>query len=244
MLLEYGFKKLSTYVTLAITAAILILSYGNPMVFDRAIVFVLIATALLSFKLDKNIFSIASIILYERIFEEVIWAIESNTFWYQELWYHQFYLLCIVLICSLNRQQILSKLVVLFVLIIEAAILHWIDIGYVIPTMYWPLVMIFETLVSIYLIRNRVFLWNKFIGHDVSIMPKSIDRKILVVMYLFIFLESLKLSEYMLRHVFGMHNILYLYNNYTYLSQALTACILWIMFIESWRLIKQSRFAA
>lgn len=244
MLLEYGFKKLSTYITLTLTAAILLLTFGNPLYFDRIIVFVLLVTAALSFKLDKNIFSIACIILFERVFEETIWAIMNHELWDYDLIYAQFALLCVVLICALNRQQLLSKLVVLFVLICEAAYLYWYSIGYVVPRLGFAFTILLETLISINLLSRRVQIWHKYIAPDKSVMRKGIDKSMLLIMHLFILLEVLRISEYLLRHIFGMHQIIVIFNNYAYMAHCLTAFILWIMFIESWRLIKQARFAA
>ena len=238
-LLGQNIRKFSFYLILVVSALVVYFTIGKPLIFDRIMIAVLFITAMISLKIDKNIFCIVSIILFERVLEEFLWAVRS-----EEAWFRHLVFLCVLGICVVNWKQTVSKLALGIAMVTQGAYAYWALIEYDAPALNWGLIMTLLTMISLTLLRKRIELWNHWVEEDSSLKLIEPDKQVNFILHLYIVLEAARLVEYLARHILNQHQMLMVYQLYPYIAHTLTGCILWIMLNESWRLVRQTRFFA
>lgn len=207
------------------------------MILDRIIVGVFFVIAIISFKLDKNIFSIVVIFLIERTAEEIVWLL------YDKQFSHLMAFLVLVM-CFFTRQNPISQFVVGITNLVVFSHIYWFFIDYKAPQFGWGFMIFLESLFVLHALRHRVQIFQFIFIGEHGIKPLHIDKYLQNIAIAYIFLEAFRMMEYLARHVLGQKELLVVYNLYAYIAQALTGVILWFIFNESWKMIKKTNLFA
>lgn len=238
-MLGYDVRKYSLYL-ISLTAFITVyFTFGKPLILDRIVVGVFFVIALISFKLDKNIFSIICIFLIERTAEEIVWLFYDK----QSFFLHLMAFLVLV-VCFFTRKSSISQFVVGITILVECSYIYWFFTDYEAPNLGWGFMMYLESLFVLHALRHRVQIFQFIFIGEPGIKSLSIDKYLQNIAIAYIFLEAFRMMEYLGRHVLGQKELLVVYNLYAYIAQALTGVILWFIFNESWKMIKKTNLFA
>lgn len=239
-MLGYDIRRFSIFLISLITFLLVYFSFGKPLIFDRFVIGVFLLTALISFKLDKNIFSIACIFLIERTVEEIAWL-----FYDKQLAFQYLMMILVAVTCFLTRKSTLSQFSFGMLILVIFANFYWYIIDYQRVIKFgWSFFTIFQSLITYHVIRHRVFIFRFIFIGEKEIKDTPLDKYLQLVIFGYTFLVSLWIMEYLARHVLGQTDLLLIYNMYSYLSHFLTGILLWIIFNEVWLMLKKSHIFA
>ena len=224
---------LLTGLTLAVVA-LGIMTFGQPLLFDRIILATLIGTALISYRFNPNLLGLIAILLAGRLIEEAVWLIRSEHWFFRigvytaGLW-----------LCYQFRYTRLAKLTAVVIVLVCFTNLYWQYTDYNAPRLTWSIII----LLIDQLVRHIVFLRPHFTARLIkrtdNITWLRADRQLYDLLTLQIILKTLSVAEYLIRHLTG-YNLLVIYNAYSYASQILAWAALWAILNQA-RLIITDR---
>ncbi|WP_340680412.1 hypothetical protein [Paraglaciecola sp.] len=206
-----------------------ILTFGNAYIFDRLFIGVLIFTALICFK-NINIVSLLTIILLQRIIEELAWAGLNDSYVAKEL----VYLLGLVMIYTF-RYDPMVKFATPTLLLTIAAEIYWYVSDYPAPEVYWPVLLLLSNLFTRYMIFSRLEFVERYFPKKSQ--STNLDWIIYKLTGTTVIIQSLLLLEYIIRHVFELHQLLVMYHSYPYLVHGIAIFAIWATFNESYKQI-------
>lgn len=230
-----------TIVTITgIVACVLgIATFGNALVFDRLFLSLCFVVAALSFFKDKNTFTIFCIIIIGILIEEFLWYFRQDHVSFKMLLYG----ISLVVFYRL-RYDTFSKIAGVVLVVVIISEVYWWQTQYPAPRMEWGIVMLTMPVI----IRHFIFFRPVYAG---KLFPKwkeiewiNTDFQIYQIAVARIILEIAKTSEYLVRHVLEMKDVLLIYYSHPYLVHAINCYLLWIIFNESIRVIKKRQISA
>ena len=235
-------SRLSLYLLLSIALSCAIVTLGQPLFFDRLMVFSSILGAIIVYRIDKDLFSVITIIACSGVLSELMWLC-------REIIGDIVNYVLPILICFVSYQTRVSysgKIGFLISMIVIFANIHWSVCSIPVPKgVSWFLIILFiNQLIILALLYRPHFL--KAIGADSNSNYEwlSADTQLMFVVTLFIMLESLVIFEYILRHSFMLVDYLYVYNSYEYIAQALHLTMFIILFKETYISVRKNIFLA
>lgn len=240
VLLGFNFSTLSSYLLLTIVLLCAFLTFGQPLYFDRLMVFASILGMLITYRIDKNIFSILTIVACSGGASELLWLYRDN------LGVTSSYVLPLLIpvVSYLTRECFSSKIGFLISFLVILAHIYWAVSGNPIPVgMSWFMtILAINQLVILALLYRPHFLTTIFPDADCQWL--TADGHLMSIATWIIFLESLVVFEYLLRHTLMLKDFLYVYNIYEYLAQTLHVIMLFIILNETWGSIRKNIFRA
>jgi hypothetical protein len=231
MLLHAYLPKLITALFGGLFIAAGVLTFGNALIFDRLYIGILIFTAIICRK-NINVVGIIVILLIERIIEELLWFSFVDHFY--NLWTVKI-LVYTALGFMLYKlwYDTMAKVALPCLLLSIGADLYWYVIEYAnAPGIYWYNIIIAQSLLVRYLLFSRIELTEDFFKMPAE--SSNLDWFIYQITRLYIIIQALNISEYLLRHsgIERFSHIQIIYNIYPYLIHLIGTFTLWILFNE------------
>lgn len=204
-----------------------IFTFGNPLIFDRLFLGVIIFTAILCRK-DINIVSALAIILLQHLFEEFAWLYLPNydladiPIYLTGLWISYYF-----------WYDWVSKILLANSVLAICAEFYWDVIGYNAPSIAWYVGLMIVCIV----VRHLIFIRVGFIDMYFPEKGKSINLDwVLYKINVFVVLtQTLVLLEYFARHILGYSSVLLVYSYSPYMIHGLSTLIIWAAFSESYK---------
>lgn len=209
------------------------LSFGYPLYFDR--LFILVLVVLLgTYKVNKDLFSVGVILLLIRFSGEIIFQL--STLPTAKLLY---YLIAAIVMYRLrfDKQVRFLAFPVLFLCILTE--IYWVVTGYESPRIHSYIAILAMNCVIRYLLVFRVHLIREKWKTEVSSI--KLDYSLYKLSGVYGVVVSLMAIEYIIRHNTPL-NPLYIYDAYSYASQAISLCVLYLLSISLINL--RNKFAA
>jgi hypothetical protein len=203
---------------LVITAGVF--TFGNANLFDR--ISLLAALSIMAyFYSDKNLVTILLIVTTGRFFDEIMWLIHFDTYWYKIIIYT-----AALWIFYIFRYDSLAKIGLVGLFLVCVAEIHWFISDYETPPhITWPVILMIEEITVRHFLFMRPVIFKK-VSSDLKSLP--LDWRLYKVSALFLLLLIASILEYLVRHVLFI-NSLFIYNAYPYIAHALACFILWIV---------------
>ena len=223
----YGQSILQTLLA-GLCLAFGILTFGDPLHFDRLFFGALVLTALSSYK-NANIIGIVCIIAFERLIEESIWL------WIKDLEIGKAIIYGgAVYILYLCRFEPLAKYFGGILLISLGAEIYWITLNYPAPLIHWYMAMVALNMLTRYLLMWRVPMTKELTGKET--MPLVADWQLSSIAGLSAFVQALVLLEFIIRHIGQFNELLYVYNIMPSLMHGIAFLSLYCILSQSLRL--------
>ncbi len=238
-LLTPNISKKVASITGLIALCLFVFSFGQPLLFDRIYLVLLLGAAAYSYHIDRNIFGIFVILFLERIFEETMFMLNSDEMSFKIIVIS----LCAFACYKLRYDRMIWVAVgALLSLILAEAYWHFTD--YDTPRIYWSIVILFQSLMVRHFIFFRPAIMEQRFPEWKEIRWINTDWQIYQLMFVFVVIESLRLLEYYVRHILGFTDIIVIYTLYAYVTQALACTIIWIILNETVRMTRERYLAA
>ncbi|WP_153886354.1 hypothetical protein [Aliiglaciecola lipolytica] len=209
-----------------------IYTFGNPLLFDRLFICILVFTAIICRK-NINVLGVVIILVIQRLVEETAWSISELE--YVDLIKAAFYFLSITVYWKIKYDNA-SRLLLCGLIISISAEFYLIFKHQEAPEIYW-----YVALLASYLFARHLFFMR--VAYMSDIIPKqkvesiNLDWQLYKLNAFFALLQLLMIAEYVIRAVFGFKNILFVWSSYPYLAQLCYTYLIWIVFYESYRLL-------
>lgn len=229
MILHPLLEKCQTVVLALVFLAAGIYTFGNALKFDRLYIAILFFACWLSRK-DWNVLAIISIIVVERVVEEVAWLSLSNILVIKL----PLYSLCAYCIFKFSNGFIRWLCFVSLALVVCSEC-YWLAIEYRAPEMYWDVYYLCQSLLVRWLFMRRCFLMGDLLARYYPGVVRSLDLDYILshVMLGYVILSVLQLAEFQLRHSFGLHHIDTIHSLYPYIAHSFSIFILFSVFTHS-----------
>jgi hypothetical protein len=206
-----------------------IITFGNAEAFDKLYLLILFFAALLCHK-NMNIVSILSIILLQRLTEELAWLYLFDNNIIKLLIY------CFGLLAAYYlRHDWLVKVIIPTIVLVIVAEAYWFISDYKSPELYWHIWIMISNLIVRFLIFSRVSLVDHYFPNKGESV--NLDWVIYKLSVVVIIIQSAILFEYLIRHILGVSGALYIYLLYPYLIHGLATIAIWATFQESYKQI-------
>lgn len=229
MLIRAYLPKIMTALFGGLFIAAGILTFGNAAIFDRLFIGILFFTALIC-RNSVNVLSVLAIILLQRALEELAWSFLTDTYLVKTTLYALGFWLVYYL-----RHDWVTRILLASLILVSVAEIYWYLNDDLAPQVYWNIgLMIFDVIIR-YLIFSRfsfVELWFK--GRAISI---NLDWTIYKLSAIAIIVQCTIVSEYLIRHIFELPNLLVVYAAYPYAMHIIATIAIWATFNESYKQI-------
>lgn len=223
----YGRRIAHTFLA-ALCLACGILTFGEPLYFDRLFFGALILTALSSYN-NINIIGIVCIITIERLAEETIWLWVMNLEAGKIIIYGaSAYLLYLV------RFEPLAKYFGAVLLIALSAELYWLVTYYPTPSIHWYMAMVALNMFTRYLLLWRAPMTESYTRKRAT--PLIADWQLGEIAALSVTIQALVLFEFIVRHIGQFSDLLYVYHVMPYMMQAIAFLSLYCITSQSLRI--------
>ena len=215
------------WLVIVITLLVTFSTFGQPLLFDRLFAGLLVLTASVSVKWDKNLFTLCLLYIAGFALEEFTWHFSrENRLLLVPAYFYLLYA------CYLSRYSLTGKISIVFAVCGVAAEVYWFSIDREGPRIFWYAFLCANVLIVKHLVLLRPhFCSIKFPRWDKEWAITKTDIDIGYVLALRIFLEFLNLGEYLIRHIIGYPTMI-IYNYYSYLGHAVFA-IAFYFFLRS-----------
>lgn len=218
-------------------------SFGEPLLFDRLYLILLLVAAAYSYHIDKNIFGIFVILFLERVFEESMFIVNQLT----KDDYLNFKILVISLClfaCYKLRYDKMIWIAIGALVSLFLAEVYWYFIEYTPPRFYWGVVILFQSLMVRHFIFFRPAIMEQKFPEWKEIRWINTDWQIYQLMFVFVIIELAKIAEYYIRHILGFKDIIIVYKLYPYAAHAVACIIIWIILNELIRMTRDKYLMA
>lgn len=231
MLLAHYFPKIITALLGGLFIFASIYSFGNPLVFDRIYIGLLIFTAFICRK-NVNVLGVVVILLIVSAINEVAWVVSELDF---PLAIKALFYLLGIAVYAMVRYDKVSIFLALSIAICLLSEAYWIAVSKAAPELHWYIFIQASYMLTRHLLFYRVsYTDDYFKGKAKSI---DLDWHIFKLNTIAIIIQTLNIIEYVIRNVFGKVEIMIIYNLYPYLMHALLTYYIWIIFQESYKLL-------
>ncbi|BDX08406.1 hypothetical protein [Planctobacterium marinum] len=213
--------------------------FGEPLYFDRILFAILIATTVLSFKWDKNLFAISLVVLCELALEEIFWLFSRDNNWLLL----PAYAYCLLAI-YINRRELSGKLAFMVFALSLCAEIYWLLADKQGPRIFFYIFICGNLLLLKHYAFMRPHICNRNFKQYHHWKWIKTDGQVEDYAMLHLGLNLAMISEYLLRHIAGMNNALYVYHGYSYLSHVINGFLFLIIAIALTNTIKSKLFTA
>lgn len=208
-----------------------IYTFGNALLFDRIFIGVLIFTAIVCRK-NVNVLGVVIILMGVHLLSEAAWFVSELE--YKTTAKIGFYCLSGV-VCYQLRYDYTSKILLACLIGSLLSEGYWEYLGKNAPEIYWYIFVLSSNLIARHLLFLRVSYTDDFFpGKSQSI---NMDWHLYKLTAVAAILQSFNILEYIVRSVFGFVEVMFIYNIYPYLMQAISTYTVWIIFHESYKLL-------
>ena len=225
--------------TAIVTLVIALLTFGKPLLFDRFYFLLLMSGALISFRIDKNIFSVFLILTSTHLLSEIMWLIREDLhslrYFIYAIFLYIFYKL---------KYDIYAKVSAVIVTAVIIAEVYWAHKGYPAPKLLLTTYVLTLQVVIRHLFFFRPVLIPKYFKSWKNIEWLNMDYQIYQVSIVRIVLEALFIFEYLIRHIAGYKDTLVIYNLYPYVGALLACYFFWIVLNQSIVIFKKRSIQA
>lgn len=234
MLIRAYLPQIITALFGGLFVALGIVTFGDAKIFDLLYFGILVFTSIICRK-NINVLGVISIIAIHQILSEAAWFTFNNGDLLSPLTAAIFFYSIIIFACFKFRHDNISKFLIVSLLFTVATEAYLFIKTGSIAALHWYLVVLTINLLT----RHLIFLRVSYTGIYYPNKAKSInlDWQIYKLNALAIIVQTANVTEYSLRKVFGLNDILYVYNLYPYLMQAISTYSIFIIFHESYKLI-------
>jgi hypothetical protein len=227
MLLRAYLPKFITALFGGLFIATGILTFGTSEIFDRLFIAVLIFTAFVC-RSNINVVSVVVILIIQLVWEELAWLYQQDNYVVKSILYSSS-----LWIVYYFRHDWVIKIILPSVVLVSAAEIYWVLSDYQAPKIYWNIWIMISNLFVRNLLFSRVsFVDQYFAGRGQSI---NLDWIIYKLSAFTIVIQALVILEYLVRHIFGVSNLLLFYYAYPYLIQGIGTISIWATFDESFK---------
>lgn len=216
-----------------------VLTFGQPLLFDRIVVITLIGAAYYSWRYSKPLLGGILILLALRLVEEALWLIHSEHWGFRALIYAGGLALCYAL-----RYTRFARITAALIVLTLTANLFWLYTGYPTPSTTWVIVMLLLNQSARHLVFTRPFWSPRYLPKLSEHSWTQCDMRIYDLLSVHVVLQALSLMEYLLRHLLQQPDWLFIYTLYPYATQALTCATLWVILDNAWQLLRLQRLDA
>ncbi|TRY29436.1 hypothetical protein [Aliiglaciecola sp. M165] len=232
MLLSHYLPKILTALFGGLFIFAGIYTFGEPLLFDRLFICILIFTAVICRK-NINVLGVVVILVAQRLVEETAWSISELE--YKDIIKAAFYFFAIAIYWKVkydNASRIL--LIALFAAI--ASEFYWIYTKQNAPEIYW-----YAAHAGFFLFARHLFFMRVAYMEDLfpnrKIDSINLDWQIYKLSVVFAALQLFMVLEYVARSVFGQTHIEFVWVTYPYISQLCYTYLVWVIFFESYKLL-------
>lgn len=206
-------------------------TFGNGLLFDRIFIGILVFTGIVCRK-NVNVLGVVIILMIIHIMNEAGWLISESEF--KAFAKTGFYVLSILIYIQLRYDKLSRVLLICLVasLLSEA---YWELQGRTAPEIYWYIFILSMNLLTRHLLFLRVsYTDDYFPGKSQSI---NMDWHIYKLNAVAAGIQFLNIMEYLARSLLDYFEVLFIYNVYPYLMQAVSTYMIWVIFNESYKLL-------
>ncbi len=231
MILNHYLPKILTALFAGLFIFAGIYTFGEGLLFDRLFICILIFTAVVCRK-NINVLGVVVVLLLQRLLEEAAWSISLLDF--QLVVKASFYFLAIFAYWKIKYDQV-AKVLLAALIISLCAEFYWLYQSQKAVEIYWYVGILASSLFIRHLIFMRVSFTEDFFPKVAESI--NLDWQIYKVYSLVAYIQLFMITEYVVRGIFGLNNILIIYKSYPYASQMLSTYIIWVTFNESYKLL-------
>jgi hypothetical protein len=195
------------------------ITIGQAYLFDSLFMLILVALMLYSLK-TKNVdlFGVSFIFFTIRLLDKLL-LILPNLIFVKII----IYLICYYVCYKFKGDKVTQRVVFPLLTLSVIAELYWYAVDYDSPQIFYS-----HTLIVLNLLGRRVAYFRQFYKikfFDKNATSVSLDRMMYLTSKYFIFIISLQLVEYLIRHL-TIFTPLFIYDIYPYIAQSITIWIL------------------
>jgi len=208
-----------------------IYTFDDGLLFDRLFICILIFTAVVCRK-NINVLGVVMIMVLQRLLEETAWSISELD--QQQIIKPVFYLLSI-LACWKIKYDNVSK-ILLFILVCSiGSEFYWIYSETKAPQIYWYVALSSLCLFIRHLIFMRVSYTEDFYPNRAESI--NLDWHIYKIYGLGVLINTLITFEYIVRDTLGYKEVQFIYHFSPYMLRVLATYAIWVIFLESYKLV-------
>lgn len=232
MLLSHYLPKILTALFGGLFIFAGVYTFGEALLFDRLFIFILIFTAIICRK-NINVLGIIIILVIQRLVEETAWTISELEF--TDTIKAVFYLAAITLYWFIKYDK-LSRLLLVALVLSLAAEFYWLATSQAAPQVYWYVALLSSYAFVRHLFFMRVTYMQDWFKNR-SVESINLDWQIYKLDAFFVLLQFMMIIEYLIRGVFNLRSLLFVWHSYPYVSQLCYTYLIWVIFFQSYKLV-------
>jgi hypothetical protein len=204
-----------------------ILTFGNGAAFDKIHIGMLIFTGIICRK-DINVVSVVILLLLQLTWESLAWQYLIN----ENIVKITLYISAFGMMYYFRHDWVVKILLPTLSLVIASEI-YWYLTNYSAPEIYWHIWIMASNLLVRYLIFIRVGIVDSY--YQEKGLSVNLDWVIYKLSAFIIIIQATMILEYLLRHIVGFSNMLFVYYSYSYLVHGIATIAVWAIFSESFK---------
>jgi hypothetical protein len=231
---KYYSRHIATFLLACFALIYGVATFGNPLLFDRIYIIIIIGTAYILRK-NPDVLGIMIILAVSHLMQDLVhyWNLEDNTNIVKILIY------CCVLGTIYHLwYDSLNKLALAIVTLAISAEIYWFATGYNPPNIYWYVFLVNQNLFIRHVLLNRTAYYRQYLL--VKGTPTVLDYSIEKVCLWFVVIDSIMILEYLIRHVLNLQ-LLVMYNAFEYFVQAIGVYVIWLV-IREYQYLLEGKF--
>ena len=223
MLTSYYIRQITRAVSASLVITIGYMNFGNPDVFDRLFLFILVTCSLLkNIRSNVNVIGILLIFIFERFSEEILYFSMFSD--YQKI---LVYGSSFIIVFTLYYDSLIKYLVIPTVTLACIVELYWFFTGYKFVVLQFYIALLLLNVVVRHLLFMRVPITETLFQKGAT--PMNIDYLLYSVAKWCSVITAAMVIEYVIRHC-TIYNPLYVYNFYPYALHTLSVITLILIF--------------
>lgn len=227
------------WLAIGITLIVTFSTFGYPLLFDRLFIGLLVVTALVSLKWDKNLFTLCVIFIGIYVAEEIAWFLSYDNYYFTMAANLYFILACWVSFYS-KKGRISS---VLAIIVIGAEFYWWLNEidG---PQISWSIFICANLLMAKHFVLLRPHFCSIRLAkysEEWEITKSDID--VGYILSISLIHEFLNIVEYLFRHILS-YPLMFVYDSYRFIAHALIAILFYLFLRDFSETIRTKLFPA
>lgn len=234
---QYYSSKLATIILATLAIIYGLATFGNPLLFDRIYIIIIIGTAYILRK-NHDVLGIMIILAVSHLMQDLVhyWTQEDNVYLVKILVY-----CCVLFTIYQLWYDSLNKLALAITATAISAEIYWVVTAYSAPNIFWFVFLTNQSLILRHLLLCRTAYYRQYL--QVKGQPTVLDYCIEKACKWFVIIDTLMILEYLARHIFNAE-ILIIYKSFPYVVQAIGVYIIWLVLREYQYLIEEKYIKA
>lgn len=229
-------NSLPVKLAIGLLLSVLLLNFGDALVFDRIFLALLVVATFISFPINKDTFSILAIVCLFFALEELHWLIITEDLLFpvgtQSVWLKLYcYGLCLTA-CYLQRFEKISIAIAVVTFIGLGFEIYWLYFDLSAIEMYWFVLTSALALLARHALFYRPHILHSKFPDNPDWTFSQLDYDFDVFLKLLLILEAVMIIEYLVRYATDNSDITFVYNGYSYIAQGITLYLLLSTFFE------------